>query len=94
LELPKFVLHKDGSTHANEGIESFLNKNNSPMTSAREDSSIEAPTLNMFSSSSNLGPTKSTTTTDVMAIKCSQSKTHCQKKNNLDIIFRCQLDCI
>jgi hypothetical protein len=34
----------DGSAHANEGIESLLNKDNSPMTNDKKDSSIEAPT--------------------------------------------------
>jgi hypothetical protein len=34
----------DGFAHADEGIESFLNKDNSPMINDKKDSSIEAPT--------------------------------------------------
>lgn len=36
--------------HANVGITSPLNKNNSPITSAWEDSLSKAPALNVFSS--------------------------------------------
>jgi len=44
----------NGSAHVDEGIESLLNKDNSLLVIAQEDFSIEAPTPNMFSSSSNL----------------------------------------
>jgi hypothetical protein len=41
----------NGFAHANERIESFLNKYNSPMTNDQENSSVEAPTIDMFFSS-------------------------------------------
>jgi hypothetical protein len=41
----------NGSSHAYEGIIFFLNKGHSPVTDDQEESSIEAPTLNMFASS-------------------------------------------
>jgi hypothetical protein len=37
-----------------EQIDNLLNRNNFPMTNAQKDSSIEAPTPNIFSSSFNL----------------------------------------
>jgi hypothetical protein len=43
-----------GYAHANEGIESFLNKDNCFMTSAKKNSSIKANALNKSSSKSNL----------------------------------------
>jgi hypothetical protein len=53
--------HVSGSTHADGKIGSLLNKDYSLVTNAREDSLIEAPTPNIFSSNSS-------STTSIVAI--------------------------
>jgi hypothetical protein len=47
-------LHAYATKLMDEEVDNLLNRNNSPMTNARKDSSIEAPTPNIFSSSFNL----------------------------------------
>jgi hypothetical protein len=72
--------HASGSTHSNGKTRSLLNINSSLVTNAHEDSSIEAPTPNIFSS--NFSPTTSTITIvadALMAIKFNHSK-HTIKK--------------
>jgi hypothetical protein len=52
---PSCIHHQtNGSTHANVRIKNLLNNYNSLVTNAQKDSSIEAPTPNMFSSSFGL----------------------------------------
>jgi hypothetical protein len=71
---PSCVSHQaNGFAHADEGIKSLLNKDNSLDINDQEDSSIEAPTLNMFASS--FGHVASIATiVDVLGIRFSQSK--------------------
>jgi hypothetical protein len=68
---PSCICHQTGGfAHADEIIESLLNKDNSPMTNAQEDSSIKTPTPNMFFSS--FGLVISIAAIDVMAIVFNQ----------------------
>jgi hypothetical protein len=52
---PSYIGHQaNGFAHVDEEIKSLLNnKDNSPMTNVQKDSSIEAPTPNMFPSNSS-----------------------------------------
>jgi hypothetical protein len=73
---PSWMRHQaNGFSHVDEEIQSILNKNKSPMTSVWEDSSIEPPQPNIFSSSFGLA-TSTTSTINVVAIGVQSIKAH------------------
>jgi hypothetical protein len=71
---PSCICHQtNGFAHVNDEIKSLLNKDNFLVTGVQEDSTIEAPTPNMFSSSYGL-TTSTAAITDVLATWFSSSK--------------------
>jgi len=67
--------HVSGSTHVDGKIGSLLNKDYSLVTNAREDSSIEAPTPNIFSSnSSSMTSIVAITVDALMVVRFNHSK--------------------
>jgi len=68
---PSCIRHQaSGFAHVDEIIESLLNKDNSPMTNAQEDSLIKTLTANMFFS--NFSLVTSIATKDVMVVRFNQ----------------------
>jgi hypothetical protein len=70
---PSCIRHQaSGFAHLDEIIKSLLNKDNSPMTNAQEDSLIKTLTPNMFFSNFNL--VTSIAAIDVMVVRFNQSE--------------------
>jgi len=73
----------NGFAHEDEGIKSLKNKDNSPMIDDQKDSSIEAPTINMFSST--FGPVASITIIEAVLVTWFSQSKHTIKRGTITL---------
>jgi hypothetical protein len=89
---PSWLCYQRRSLNVEEGMDNLLNKDNSPMTSAQEDSSKDVPTPNMLPFSS-----RSSWLVDVQVSTIwfrASKNNHWKRNHSLQIILRSKLNCI